>query len=50
MGDTDFLTAAAIPAATTADSLNMMMTLFTGPNMLTGTYSAIVISCRYTYG
>lgn len=49
-GDNDFLTAAATPAATTTDSLNMMIDLFTGPNMATGTYSGIVISCKYTFG
>jgi hypothetical protein len=47
-GDNDFLTAAATPAATTADSLNMMIDLFTGPNMATGTYTN-VISCKYTF-
>jgi hypothetical protein len=49
MGDNDYLQAAATPAATTADSLNMMISLFTGPNMATGTYLN-VISCKYTYG
>lgn len=49
-GDNDFLTAAATPAAVTTDSLNMMIDLFTGPNQATGTYSAIVISCKYTFG
>lgn len=50
MGSIDYLAAAAVPAATTADSLVMMMTLFTGPNMATGTYNGIVIVCSYTYG
>ena len=48
-GDNDFMTAAATPAATTADQLNMMLTLFTGPNMSTGTYQN-VISVKYTFG
>jgi hypothetical protein len=47
-GDNDFMTAAATPAAVTADSINMMLTLFTGPNMATGTYTNVV-SVRYTF-
>lgn len=49
MGDTDFITAPFTPAAVTTDSVQMMLTLFTGPNMVTGTYSAVVISCKYTF-
>jgi hypothetical protein len=49
-GDNDFITAPFTPAATTADSWPVMLTLFTGPGMATGTYSAIVISCKYTFG
>ncbi len=49
MGDTDFITAGFTPAATTTDSVQMLLTLFTGPNMVTGTYSAPVISCKYTF-
>jgi len=48
-GDNDWLQAAATPAATTADQLNMMICLYTGPNELTGTYLP-VISCKYTFG
>lgn len=48
MGDSDYLQAAATPAATTADSVNMMIDLFTGPNMATGTYTN-VISCKYQF-
>jgi hypothetical protein len=48
--DADFITAPFTPAATTTDSWPVMLTLFTGPNMATGTYSAIVISIRYTFG
>jgi len=48
-GDNDFMTAAATPAATTADQLIMMLTLFTGPNMATGTYTN-VCSVKYTFG
>lgn len=48
MGDTDFITAAATPAATTADTLHAMMRLFTGPNMTAGTYT-VVCSFKYTF-
>lgn len=49
-GDNDYIQFPSTPAATTADSWPWMMTLFTGPNMLTGTYSALVASLKYTYG
>jgi len=49
MGDTDFITAPFTPAAITTDSVQMMLTLFTGPNMVTGTYSTPVVSCKYTF-
>lgn len=48
MGDTDYITAAATPAATTADQLEFMLRLFTGPNMSPGTLVPVV-SVRYTY-
>lgn len=47
-GDNDYLTAAATPAATTADQLNLMIRLFMGANETPGTYTP-VISCKYTY-
>lgn len=47
-GDNDFMTFPTTPAATTADSASLMLTLFTGPNMLTGTYQP-VISTKYTF-
>ena len=47
-GDTDYITAAATPAATTADQWNVMLRLFMGPNMSLGT-QVPVISLRYTY-
>jgi hypothetical protein len=49
-GDNDWIAFPSTPAAVTADSWNVMLTLFTGPNMATGTYTAIVISLKYTYG
>lgn len=48
-GDNDYMTAAATPVATTADSLQMMLDLFTGPGENTGIYTW-VISARYTFG
>lgn len=48
-GDNDFITFPSTPAATTSDSWPLMLMLFTGPNMATGTYSAIVISTKYTF-
>lgn len=47
-GDNDYMQAAATPAATTTDSIAMMLDLFTGPNMATGTYQN-VLACRYTF-
>jgi hypothetical protein len=47
-GDNDFLQFPATPAATTADNINVMLALFTGPNMATGTY-ANDLSARYTF-
>lgn len=47
-GDNDYLTAAQTPAATTADDYQLMIGLFTGPNMATGTYT-FDISSRYTF-
>jgi hypothetical protein len=49
-GDNDYITAPFTPAATTTDSWPCMLTLFTGPNMATGTYAANVASLRYTFG
>jgi hypothetical protein len=49
-GDLDYITAAATPAATTADSIAYMLMLFCGPGMSTGSYAAITASCRYTFG
>lgn len=49
MGLTDYITAPFTPAATTADSWQVMLHQFTGPNMNTGTYAAIVISLSYTF-
>jgi hypothetical protein len=48
--DADFITAPFTPAATTADSWPVMLMLFSGPNMATGTYAAIVISIKYQFG
>ncbi len=48
MGDTDWIAAPFTPAATTADTWNVMMRLFQGANMLTGTYTP-TISLKYTY-
>lgn len=47
-GDNDFITAPFTPAAVTADQWNLMIRLFTGPNMTPGTLVP-VISCKYTY-
>lgn len=49
-GDNDWIAFPSTPAAVTADSWPVMLMLFCGPNMATGTYSAIVISCKYTFG
>lgn len=48
MGDTDFITAPFTPTATTADQWNLMLRLFTGPNMAPSTYTNVV-SLKYTY-
>lgn len=48
MGDTDYITFPATPAATTADQINLQLRLFTGPNMSPSTY-VNVVSWRYTY-
>ena len=47
-GDNDYITAPFTPAATTADTWNLMMRLFTGANMNPGTHTPVV-SLRYTY-
>lgn len=47
--DTDYITAAATPAATTADSIAYMCMMFSGPNEATGTYAANVCSVKYTF-
>lgn len=49
-GDTDWLAFPSTPAAVTADSWPVMAMLFAGPGLATGTYSAIVMSCKYTFG
>lgn len=48
MGDTDYITFPATPAATTADQINLMIRLFTGPNMSPSTY-VNAVSWKYTY-
>ena len=48
MGDLDFITFPATPAATTADQIPLMMVLWTGPNQTPGTLTW-VCSLRYTY-
>lgn len=48
MGDVDFITAAATPAAVTADQLQAMMDLWTGPNMSTGTKTPVA-SVKYSF-
>lgn len=47
-GDNDYLQAAQTPTATQINAYRMMMDLWTGPNMSTGTYT-VVLSCKYTY-
>lgn len=49
MGDTDFITAGFTPAATIADSWFGMLTLFVGPNFVTGSYTAVTNSLKYTF-
>lgn len=48
MSDLDYLQFPSTPAATTADNINIMLALFTGPNMSTGTYTND-ITVKYTY-
>jgi len=47
-GDNDYLQFPSTPAATTADNINIMIALFTGPNMSTGTF-ANDLSVKYSY-
>lgn len=47
-GDNDWLAFPSTPAATTANQLNLMLRLFTGPNQTPGTLTP-VISLKYTY-
>jgi len=47
-GDNDYLQFPATPAATTADNINIMLALFTGPGMSTGTFTNDV-SVKYTF-
>lgn len=47
-GDNDYIAFPSTPAATTADQLNLMIRLFTGPNMSPSTYVNDV-SWKYTY-
>jgi hypothetical protein len=47
-GDNDYLQFPSTPAATTADNINIMLALFTGPGMSTGTYTNDV-SLKYTF-
>jgi hypothetical protein len=49
-GDNDWIAFPSTPAATTADSWSVMLMLFCGPNMATGTYAANTISVKYTFG
>lgn len=47
-GDNDWIAFPSTPAATAADQWNVMMRLFTGPNMTPGTITWVV-SNKYTY-
>lgn len=47
-GDNDYITAPFTPAALTADQWNLMLRLFIGPNLLTGTHTPVA-SCKYTF-
>jgi hypothetical protein len=47
-GDNDFVTAPFTPAALTADTWHVMMRLFYGPNMTTGSYTW-VNTLKYSY-
>jgi len=48
MADLDYITFAATPAATVANTLNCILALFTGPNMGPATYVP-VITLKYTW-
>ena len=48
MGDTDWITFVATPAATTADTWSIHYALFTGPNLTPAIYTP-VMSLRYTW-
>lgn len=48
--DNDWIAFPSTPAATTTDSWPVMLMLFCGPNMATGTYAGNVISIKYTFG
>ena len=47
-GDNDYITFPSTPAATTADQWNILLRLFMGPNMNTGTHTPVV-SLKYTF-
>lgn len=47
-GANDYLAFPSTPAAVTADDIELMLALFTGPNMATGTYTD-VLTLSYTY-
>ena len=47
-GDNDYIQLPATPAATTADAWAVMVALFAGPNLATGTY-VNTLSIKYTY-
>lgn len=47
-GDNDYITAGFTPAATTADTWNIIFALFDGPNMTPGTYTP-VLSLKYAW-
>jgi hypothetical protein len=49
MADLDYLQAAATPAATTADQLNVIFALFTGPNMDPANPYTFQLSWKYTF-
>jgi hypothetical protein len=47
-GDNDYITAPFTPAATTADTWNIIFALFTGPNMTPATYT-VQMTLKYTW-
>lgn len=47
-GDNDYITAAATPAATTADKWSLHFALFTGPNEVPATYT-VIMCLKYTW-